>query len=78
MPQLDMISYWRNRQAELDFHICRLEWFMSKPVVLDPQALQHKIDVYRAEWKSYQTCIQRALKKKPTRIGSTNGVFHAA
>jgi hypothetical protein len=78
MQQLDMISCWRNRQAQLDFHICRLEWFVGKSAVLDPVALGCKIDGYRAEWSSYQTRIRRALQKRPINGMSTNGVVHAA
>ena len=52
MHHPDAVACWRNRQAELEFHICRHEWFLNKSAVLDPAALQHKIDEYRVEWNT--------------------------
>ena len=60
MHHPDAVTCWRNRQAELEFHILRHEWFLGTPAVLDPDALQHKIDEYRLEWNTYERLIRKA------------------
>jgi hypothetical protein len=60
MHHLDAVACWRHRQAEIEFHILRHEWFLGKAAVLSPDALQHKIDGYRTEWNSYERKIQKA------------------
>jgi hypothetical protein len=59
MHHTDVVACWRNRQAELEFHIRRHEWFLGKSVVLDADALKHKIDDYRREWNSYEKLIAK-------------------
>jgi hypothetical protein len=59
MHHPDAVSCWRNRQAELEFHILRHEWFLGKATVLSPDALQRKIDAYRTEWNSYERMIRK-------------------
>ena len=59
MHRPDAISCWRNRQAEIEFHILRHEWFLGKTAVLNPDALQHKIDDYRLEWNTYERQIRK-------------------
>lgn len=59
MHHPDAVTCWRNRQAELEFHIRRHEWFLGKPSVLDAEALKHKIDDYRREWNSYEKLIDK-------------------
>ena len=61
MHHPDAVACWRNRQAELEFHICRHEWFLNKSAVLDPAALQHKIDEYRGEWNTYERLITKTV-----------------
>jgi hypothetical protein len=65
MHPTDAVACWRNRQAELEFHIRRHEWFLDKSVVPDPEALQHKIDAYRTEWSSYERMIRKASTSHP-------------
>jgi hypothetical protein len=65
MDQPDAIAGWRNRQAELEFHIRRHEWFLDKSVVLDPEALRHKIDAYRIEWGTYERLIRKTCASHP-------------
>jgi hypothetical protein len=65
MHHPDAVACWRNRQAELEFHIQRHEWFLDKSVVLNPEALQHKIDDYRIEWNSYERMIRKASASHP-------------
>ena len=67
MHHPDAVACWRNRQAELEFHICRHEWFLNKSVVLDPAALQHKIDEYRVEWNTYERLITKTATVHPAR-----------
>ncbi len=59
MHHLDAVACWRHRQAEIEFHILRHEWFLGKTAVLNPDALQHKIDAYRTEWNSYERKIRK-------------------
>ena len=59
MHHPDAVTCWRNRQAEIEFHIRRHEWFMDKSPVLNPDALQHKIDAYRVEWNTYERLIRK-------------------
>lgn len=59
MQHTDAVSCWRNRQAEIEFHICRHEWFLDKSTVLNPDALQRKIDTYRVEWNTYERLIRK-------------------
>jgi hypothetical protein len=59
MHHPDAVARWRNRQAEIEFHILRHEWFMGKAAVLNPDALQHKIDTYRLEWNTYERLIRK-------------------
>ena len=70
MHHLDAIAYWRNRQAELEFHICRHEWFLDKKAVLNQDALQHKIDAYRTEWNSYERLIKKVQSVRPVKSRS--------
>jgi hypothetical protein len=65
MHHPDAVTYWRNRQAEIDFHIRRHEWFMGKSAVQDPEALQHKIDAYRVEWGAYEKLIRKVHPVNP-------------
>jgi hypothetical protein len=65
MHQPDAIACWRNRQAELEFHIRRHEWFLNKPVVLNAEALRHKIDAYRLEWSTYERLICKTCASHP-------------
>ena len=57
MHHPDAVACWRNRQAELEFHIRRHEWFVGKSAVLNAEALDHKIEDYRREWNSYEKLI---------------------
>jgi hypothetical protein len=66
MQHLDTLTCWRNRQAEIEFHIRRHEWFLGRTA--DPEALQHKIESYRLEWSSYERLIR---KVQATREAST-------
>jgi hypothetical protein len=59
MHHLDAVACWRHRQAEIEFHILRHEWFLGKTAVLNPDALRHKIDDYRTEWNSYEQMIRK-------------------
>jgi hypothetical protein len=59
MHHPDAVTCWRNRQAELEFHIRRHEWFLDKSVVLDQEALKQKIDGYRLEWSTYERLIRK-------------------
>jgi hypothetical protein len=59
MHHPDAVTGWRNRQAELEFHIRRHEWFLGKPVVLDQEALKRKIENYRLEWNTYERLIRK-------------------
>jgi hypothetical protein len=72
MHSTDAVSCWRNRQAELEFHIRRHEWFLGKAAVLNPDALQHKIDAYYLEWNTYERLIGKV------RTGQPNSTRHAA
>jgi hypothetical protein len=65
MHHPDAVACWRNRQAELEFHIRRHEWFLDKSIVLHPEALQHKIDDYRIEWSAYERMIRKACASHP-------------
>jgi hypothetical protein len=65
MQHPDAVTCWRNRQAELEFHIRRHEWFLGKAAVLNPEALQHKIDAYRIEWNSYERLIRKVHHIQP-------------
>lgn len=66
MHHPDAVSCWRNRQAELEFHIRRHEWFLDKGAVLNPDALQRKIDAYRIEWNTYERLIRKVHHVHPT------------
>jgi hypothetical protein len=70
MHQPGAIACWRNRQAELEFHIRRHEWFLDKSVVLDPEALRHKIDAYRIEWGTYERLIRKTSAAHPASTSS--------
>jgi hypothetical protein len=59
MHHPEAVTCWRNRQAEIEFHICRHEWFIDKASILNPDALQRKIDTYRLEWNTYERLIQK-------------------
>lgn len=59
MHHTDAVTCWRNRQAELEFHIRRHEWFLGKPVIPDQEALKQKIDSYRLEWNTYERLIRK-------------------
>lgn len=59
MQHPDAITCWRNRQAELEFHIRRHEWFLGRSAVSNPEALQRKIDAYRVEWNTYERLIRK-------------------
>jgi hypothetical protein len=59
MHHPDAVTCWRNRQAELEFHIRRHEWFVGKPVVLDQEALKQKIEAYQLEWSTYERLIRK-------------------
>jgi hypothetical protein len=65
MHHPDAITCWRNRQAEIEFHICRHEWFLDKAAVLNPHSLQHKIDDYRLEWNTYERLIRQVRAIRP-------------
>ena len=65
MHHLDAVTCWRNRQAELEFHIRRHEWFLNKGAVLNPIALQRKIDAYRIEWNDYERLIRKVHHVRP-------------
>lgn len=69
MHRPDAVACWRNRQAEIEFHILRHEWFLGKTAVLNPDALRHKIDDYRTEWNSYERMI-RKVAAAPQRHGA--------
>jgi hypothetical protein len=62
----DAVTYWRNRQAELEFHIRRHEWFQNKAAVLNSEALQRKIETYRIEWNTYERLIRKVHPERPT------------
>jgi hypothetical protein len=59
MHHPEAVTCWRNRQAEIEFHIRRHEWFLDKASVLNRDALQHKIDTYRVEWNAYEGLIRK-------------------
>ena len=59
MHHPDAVTCWRNRQAEIEFHIHRHEWFLGKSAVLNPDALQRKIDAYHLEWNTYDRLIRK-------------------
>jgi hypothetical protein len=59
MHHPDAVTCWRNRQAEIEFHIQRHEWFLGRTAVLAPDALQRKIDAYRLEWNTYERLIKK-------------------
>jgi hypothetical protein len=61
MHHPDAVTCWRNRQAELEFHIRRHEWFVGKSAVLNAEALDHKIEDYRREWNSYEKLIDKKV-----------------
>ena len=65
MQHTDAVTCWRNRQAELEFHIRRHEWFLGKSVVPDAEALKHKIEDYRREWSSYEKLIDKVHPVRP-------------
>jgi hypothetical protein len=65
MQHPDAVTCWRNRQAEIEFHIRRHEWFLDKAIVLDPDALHHKIDAYRLEWNAYEHLIKKMSAVHP-------------
>ena len=65
MHHPDAVTCWRNRQAELDFHIQRHEWFLGRTAVLEPEALQRKIDAYRIEWNTYERLIRKVRDVQP-------------
>jgi hypothetical protein len=65
MHHPDAVACWRNRQAELEFHIRRHEWFLDKSVVLNTDALQGKIDAYRTEWNTYERLIRKVCAPHP-------------
>lgn len=65
MQHTDAVTCWRNRQAELEFHIRRHEWFLGKSVVPDAEALKHKIEDYRREWSSYEKLIDKVHPVQP-------------
>lgn len=64
MQQLDLFRCWRSRQKELAVHIGRHQWFVGREVVRDSEALQEKIDKYRAEWLSFEERIRTAKATK--------------
>ena len=70
MHHPDAITCWRNRQAELEFHIRRHEWFLGKSAVLDAEALKHKIEDYRSEWNSYEKLIGKVHPVHSTKAKS--------
>lgn len=61
----DAVTCWRNRQAELEFHIRRHEWFLNKAAVLNSEALQRKIETYRIEWDTYERLIRKVHPAHP-------------
>jgi hypothetical protein len=65
MHHPDAVTCWRNRQAEIEFHIQRHEWFLGKAAVLAPDALQRKIDSYRLEWNTYDRLIKKVRAVPP-------------
>jgi hypothetical protein len=65
MHHPDAVTCWRNRQAELEFHIRRHEWFLDKAAVLNPDELQHKIESYRIEWNTYERLIRKVHHMHP-------------
>ncbi len=65
MHHPDAVTCWRNRQAELEFHIRRHEWFVGKSVVLNADALEHKIEDYRREWNTYEKLIDKVHTVQP-------------
>ena len=81
MQQPEAVQGWRNRQAEIEFHLCRLQWFLSKAEGTDPSPLQKQIERYQKEWNLYQERIggghitHRKLKKDGKKI---SGTVHAA
>lgn len=81
MQSPDAIQRWRNRQAEIDFHLCRLRWFLGKAAIRDLLALQRKIDGYQTEWNVYEKRIRTALlprKHASNGVKPAAGVVHAA
>ena len=66
MHHPDAVVCWRNRQAELDFHIRRHEWFLDNTAVPNPEALKQKIDAYRVEWTSYERLIRKVQSSRPS------------
>jgi hypothetical protein len=70
MHRPDAVTCWRNRQAEIEFHILRHEWFLGKAAVLNPDALQHKIDAYRIEWNTYERQIRKVCAVQTHRAKS--------
>lgn len=70
MHHPDAITCWRNRQAELEFHIARHEWFLDKDAVLNREALQRKIDAYRIEWNTYERLIRKMHHVHPAGVRS--------
>lgn len=65
MQHPDAVTCWRNRQAELEFHIRRHEWFLGRSVVRNQEALQRKIDAYRLEWNTYERLIHKVHSVHP-------------
>jgi hypothetical protein len=65
MHHPDAVTCWRNRQAELEFHIRRHEWFVGKSAVLNADALEHKIEDYRREWNIYEKLIDKVHTVQP-------------
>jgi hypothetical protein len=59
MHHTDAVTCWRHRQAELEFHIRRHEWFVGKSAVMDPKALKEKLEAYRLEWNTYERLIHK-------------------
>ena len=65
MRALNLIQYGRNRQAELEFHICRHEWFLDKVAAQDhDHPLRRKINDYRGEWTSYERLIGQTAESE--------------
>jgi hypothetical protein len=68
MHHPDAVTCWRSRQAEIDFHIRRHEWFLEKGSVLNPEALKQKIEAYRLEWSTYERLIRKVVAAHPSKV----------
>lgn len=70
MQQLDVVRYWRNRQAELEIHISRHQWFVNKGVLEDPRVLQRIIDAYCNEWNGYERLVRKVMTSHQNSVRS--------